>query len=605
MQRLTVLSAAAGALVISPASLAADVPDPDTVIVTATRTAVTADESLASVTVIRREDIERSQAANIPELLTGLAGMDFTVNGGYGKNSSLFLRGTGSGHVLVMIDGVKVGSATLGTTAFQHIPLSQIERIEIVRGPRSSLYGSEAIGGVIQIFTRKGRKETRGNVAAGVGSYGTSQISSGVSGGRNASRYSVFASRFNTDGIDARQPISSLDEPDADGYTNNSLTARIDHRFDNGMTFNVHGFRAQGETEFDGNFQNRTDFVQESVGAELGFSPASTWKSKLNVGQSRDETDNFKDQSFVSTFNTKRDVASWQNDVTLGDKQLLTLGLDYQQDAVSSTTAYDRSSRDNKGLFGQYQATVGKHDFQFSLRTDDNEQFGKRDTGNIGWGYAFADGRRITVSYGTAFKAPTFNQLYFPGFGNPDLRPEKSESFEIGLRGKQARLRWDVRTYYTVIDNLIATVFDSGTGKFTAKNVDKAKIKGLEIELSTTVNGWDLATHLTFLDPRDDTTDKVLRRRAKRSLKLDLNRRFGKASAGITWVAQSHRFEDAANNTRIGGYGIVNAHAQYRLNKKWVVRGKIDNLFDKQYQTIRTYNHPGRNLLLTVAYQTR
>ncbi|MHB8535148.1 MAG: TonB-dependent vitamin B12 receptor [Sulfuricaulis sp.] len=589
----------------------ADVTESNPVIVTATRTAQTADASLASVTVITRQDIERSQAQSISELLTGLAGIDSTVNGGYGKTTSLFLRGTNSDDVLVMIDGVKIGSATLGTTAFEFLPLDQIDHIEIVRGPRSSLYGSEAIGGVIQIFTRQGTGKPDAYASAGAGSYNTRQVSAGMSTAQDGTDISLSAARFKTGGFNAQKPTPGpfgVDEPDKDGYSNDSATASLRHRFDNGADIGANLFRAQGHTDYDGD-PNNTNFVQQAVGTDLGFSPSDIWRLTLRAGQSQDDSDNFKDMTFSSRFNTQRDTASWQNDITLGKDRLLTLGVDRQADHVIGdcppfNCVYTVDRRTDKGLYGQIQNQMGNNDLLFSLRRDDNDAFGKYSTGNAAWGYAFSKTLRLTASYGTAFRAPTFNELYFPNYGNPNLQPEKSKSVETGLHGKQAWGGWDVRAYQTSIDHLINTVCDINFN-CTAANVDEARIRGLETQVSTTLAGWRSGLSLSITDPRDVATNHVLPRRSKRTLRLNTDHSFGKTRFGMTWLAQGRRFDDAANTVVVGGYGLLNLRAEYDLSKDWRVRAHLDNVFDKQYETVHNYNTPGRSVFVSLGYQMR
>jgi vitamin B12 transporter len=600
MQRLVVLSAATAAW-LSPTLLSAETQIQDPVVVTATRTARTADETLASVTVITRKDIERSQAKNAAELLAGETGLDVAVNGGYGKSTSVFLRGTNSDHVLVLIDGIKIGSATLGTAAWQHLPLDQIERIEIVRGPRSSLYGSEAIGGVVQIFTRQPTEKFQGQAEAGYGTYGTSNLSAGISGTDGNTRYHFTAGYFDTDGIDAKT-ASAGNEGDRDGYRNESYSARLTHRLAGGTEVELHTLRAQGLTAFDGTTENQTAFLQDVVSARLNFAPTNDWNVKLQAGTSRDYTDNLKNGGFRSTFNTLRHVASWQNDLTLAKDQLLTLGADYQDDRVGSTTAYTRTERANTGVFLQHQAKLGDHDVLAGLRRDDNEQFGTHDTGNLAWGYALSPRLRTRLSYGTAFKAPTFNQLFFPGFGSASLRPERSKTHEAGLHGRQDWGNWNISAFQTKVENLIATVTVGGVS--TAQNVDKAHIKGLETEVSTKFADWETRAAVTFLDPRNATTDKLLPRRARRSLKLTAEKPDGKWRYGATLLAQDHRYDNTSNTTRVGGYGIVNLHTQYALSKQWRVRANLDNAFDKDYETVSTFKSPGRTVFVSLGYRT-
>ena len=599
MKRLSLCcTAAMAAAMLSPVHAATT---EEAVIVTATRTARTADETLASVSVITRADIERTQAKNVAELLTGEAGINVTVNGGYGKSTSVFLRGTNSDHVLVLIDGIKIGSATLGTAAWQHLPLDLIERIEIVRGPRSSLYGSEAIGGVIQIFTRRSTEKFQGQAEVGYGTYGTSKFSAGISGTDGNTRYNLTAGHFNTDGIDAKTS-SAGNEGDRDGYRNESYSARLTHRLAGGAEIELHTLHARAHTEFDGTTENQTAFLQDVVSARLNFAPTNDWSVKLQTGTSRDYTDSFKNGRFRSTFNTLRNIASWQNDVTLTKDQLLILGVDYQDDRVGSTTAYTRTERADTGVFLQHQGKFGDHDVLVGLRRDDNEQFGIHNTGNLAWGYALSPRLRARLSYGTAFKAPTFNQLYFPGYGDPNLRPEKSKTYEAGLRGRQDWGSWNVSAFQTNVENLIATVTVSGVS--TAQNVDKALIKGLETEVSTKLADWETRAALTLLDPRDTGRDNILTRRTKRILSLKADRTFGRWHVGADWLAQGHRYDSDANRTRLGGFALVNLRGQYDLSKQWVLRANLDNVFDKAYQTVNTYNSPGRTVFVSLGYRT-
>ncbi len=597
MKRLAVPSAVLAALF--PALLPAETLTEEPIIVTATRTARTADETLAAVTVITREDIERSQAKSVAELLAGETGLDAAVNGGYGKSTSLYLRGTNSDHTLVLIDGLKINSATNGIPSWQYLPLEQIERIEIVRGPRSSLYGADAIGGVVQIFTRAPTEHFRAGAEAGYGTYGTSRVAADVAGTEGATRFSLTGAHFNTDGIDART-ASAGNEGDRDGYRNTSFNARLGRRFANGADVELYAMQAIGHVEYDGN-PNQTASDIGAASARLSFAPDPAWNVKLLTGTSRDYSDNLKDGSFSTTFNTLRHTTSWQNDVTVGKDQLLTLGLDYQDDRIGSTTGYTEKERANRGAFVQHQGRFGNHDLLASWRQDDNEQFGTSDTGNLAWGYALTPTLRSRASWGTAFKAPTFNQLYFPNFGDPNLKPEESVSYEAGLRGKTSAGHWDIRAFQTNVDNLIATV--QVGGNFVAQNVDKARIKGVETEIGTRLAGWDTRAALTLMDPRDTGRDKILNRRAKRSLKLDADRAFGAWRLGATWLVQGHRYDDVNNTVRLGGYGTLNLRAQHALSKQWVLRANLDNAFDKAYQTVNTYNSPGRSLFVSLGYR--
>lgn len=609
---MKVISAVAGAALAAYAgsvcAQSVDQPADPIIIITATRVAQTADETLAPVTVITREDIERQQAQSVQDVLRGTPGLSIANAGGAGKATSVFLRGTESDHVLVLIDGIKVGSATLGTTAFQDIPVEQIERIEIVRGPRSSLYGSEAIGGVIQIFTRKGGGAPKPFFSIGGGSFHTYNTSAGISGGGERGWFNLGASDIDTEGFNACDGPGvgfsgcGTVEPDRDGHRNVSGSARAGYRFSNGTELDVNALRAKGETEFDGSATNASKSVQQVVGGRLRL-PAAPWQVTLAAGQSRDESDNFKDGVFQSDFNTRRDTASLQNDFTLGQTQLFTVGFDYLDDRVDSTTDYAVTSRDNKGLFTQYQAGLGQQDLQLALRRDDNEQFGRHTTGGLAWGYGSEQGLRVTASYGTAFKAPSFNELFFPGFGNPDLRPEESRSIELGLSGVAAAGHWSLNAYQTEVDNLIA--FDATT--FAPANIAEARIRGLEAIIAARVEAWDLRTSLTLLDPENRSPGanrgNELPRRARQALRLDLDRDLGNYRLGATLFAEGRRFDDLGNTRELSGYAIVDLRAEYAFAKAWRAQARVENLLDKDYETAAFFNQPGRSYYLTLRYQ--
>lgn len=578
------------------------------VIVTATRSAQTADQALASVTVISAADIERQQAQSVQELLRGVPGVSLSNNGGPGKNTSVFMRGTESDHVLVLIDGVKVGSATLGTTAFQDLPVEQIERIEVVRGPRSSLYGSEAIGGVIQIFTRKGGGQLTPSFSIGGGRYDTYNASAGLSGGGDHGWFNASISSKETNGFNACNGIPGsagcfTSEPDSDGYRNLSGSLRAGYRFDNGLELDAHVLHADTDNKFDGSFTNESEGIQQVIGASLRFSPTDRWLLTLAGGRSKDESDNFKDGTFSSQFESERDSLSWQNDISLGTNHLLTLGADYQKDSVDGTTAYAVTSRDNDGAFVQYQGAFKQHDLQLSLRNDDNEQFGQRTTGGAAWGYSLGDGLRLTAAYGTAFKAPTFNELFFPFFGNPALDPEESRSLEIGLSGGGNPLRWSVNLYETRVDELIS--FDANT--FAPANISKAVLRGLELTVVTRVSAWDLNANLSIMDTENRSSGandgNWLARRPQQALRVDADRQIGKYRIGSTLIAEGKRYDDLANNQQLGGFITADLRAEMRLQKHWRLQAKIENLLDKNYATAAFFNQPGRSLFVTLRYQ--
>lgn len=615
MHRTMLYAAIAALLTLPSAPLLADpaphTPELDDVIVTATRTAVTVDDSLAPVNVITRADIERLQARSLIDLFRGLPGVSIANNGGPGKATSIFLRGTESDHVLVLVDGIKFGSATAGNVAFQDLPVEQIERIEIVRGPRSSLYGSEAIGGVIQIFTRRGRAEgITPHFSATVGSHDTREATAGVDLNGEKGWLSANLAHADTDGFNSCRGKPSPGgagcftfEPDDDPYRNSSASVRAGWRFSDAADVEANILRAEGRNAYDGSFVNESLYREQVVGAKAHVLLSDSVNFNLVAGNSQDYSDNFSNGIFVSKFNTERDNYSAQADIGLAKDQLLSVGADYVNDDVDSTTAYAESSRDNTGVFVQYQGKAGRHDFQASVRNDDNEQFGSHTTGGLAWGFAFSDSLRLVANYGTAFKAPTFNELYFPGYGNANLQPESSRSFEVGLRGDGAGGRWDVHLFDTRIDDLIA--YDAAI--FAPGNVEEARIKGLEASYSVDLSGWLLAGSATLIDPENVSSGandgKVLPRRARQTGRIDLDRRFGDFGFGLTLEGAGKRYDDLGNSRRLGGYGTLDLRADYAFSPDWLIQARVANVADHDYETAAFYNQAGRTYSVTLRYR--
>jgi vitamin B12 transporter len=580
----------------------------DRVNVTANRMARTIDETLAAVTVITREEIQNSQAKDITQLLDGTQGVTMSSNGGLGKATGIRLRGTDSKHVLVLIDGVRIGSATLGIAAFQDIPLAQVERIEIVRGPRSQLYGADAVGGVIQIFTRKGGAGEGISAEAEYGSHNTRRVALGVGGSREGLDYNLRVAELRSDGFSALKN----NNPDEDGYRNRSFSGYLGYRFSNQLKLSVTALRATGENEYDSAWGPTdlydTDFLEQSLSTSLEYAPSEIWDITLAVGESRDETTNFTNSSLSSFFNTQRRQFSWQNDIALSDESVLTLGFDFLRDQVDGTSSYSVNQRDNKALFAQYQTMLGLNDFVLGLRHDDNESFGDHNTGNIAWGRELTDNLRVVASYGTGFRAPTFNDLYYQdpwgSSGNPNLTPEESRSVELSLRGRQSWGEWNLNLFRTDIEGLIDWV-EIGPFTYQPQNVDQARIDGLEAGVGTQLADWRLAANLTLLDPRNRTSGKLLTDRSERALRVDVDRAFANTEVGATLKARSHNFSNATNTLGTAGFATLDLRVARHLSPDWTLRGQIRNLFDRDYETIRTYNTGGREFFVSVHYEPK
>ncbi|MBK1726059.1 TonB-dependent receptor domain-containing protein [Halorhodospira neutriphila] len=579
------------------------------VVVTPTRVSQTVDETLSSVTVIEREAIERQQPKELQDLLQGRAGVSLNSNGAFGKTTSLSLRGTDSGHTLLLVDGMRLGSATAGQPAWQFLPPQQIERVEVVRGPRSSIYGADALGGVVQVFTRRGEPgEPRVNAFVGGGSLGTYEAGAGVSGGSESTRYSLSGGYFETDGINVRDGVG--DSAD-DGYDNTSVTGRVSHRLSPQVELFASGLYAEGETEFDANElmsgapydSAHQDYAQAAgrTGARIRVTDA--WLAELAYGHSRDEQETYYEGSFDDRTDTARDYLSWRNDLALAPWATLSVGTDWREARISSTTDYAETSRDNWGVYQLLTLELARHRVEVSSRYDDNEAYGGHTTGQLAWGYALTERWQARASYGTAFQAPSFNALYrppgiFSAGGNPDLEPEESQSYEAGVRYTGPAGYVDVAAFRTDIDNLIEWVGPRGSSR--PQNVEEARITGVELESGGAVGPWQLKGAVTLMDHGNpDEPGSRLDRRPNASLRLDIDRRWQDLELGATALARGRSFD---GEERLAGYGLLNLRAGYHLGPRWSVRATVDNALDKEYRTAAGYNQPGRTAYLSIHY---
>lgn len=606
---------------VSTSALAAG-PDPlqasslNPVVVTATRMEQPVADTLAPVSVITRADIERLQPVSLVDLLDGRAGIGVGNSGGLGQLTSVFMRGTNSSHTLVLIDGVRMGSASSGTAAWEQLPVDQIERIEIVRGPRSTLYGSDAVGGVVQIFTRRG-KTGEGLVPSlriSGGTQHTWDARVGLSGGNDRGWFNASLGAQYTRGINScRDGAGTVfagcfaNEPDKDGYRAYNGLLGGGWRWDNGVELSADIMRVTNFVEYDGSFQNYSRHAQQVEGVHLAVPATEAWQMTFNIGRSEDKATNFHDRTYTGYGDSTRDQAGWLNTVTLAEGQVLNAGVDWQREKVDSDTAYVRTRRDNTGVFAQYQGHFGANELQFSARRDHNQQFGNHNTGAVAWGYHFDNDLVLSASWATAFHAPTFNDLYYPTFpgsapsADPTLKPEKSRNIEIDLAARHSHWHWQAGVYKNRIDDLIA--LDS---QFTPGNIGKARIIGLDGEIGGDWQGWTWATNVTWQKPenRDGGPDdgNLLPRRFERSVRVDLDRRIGDFGIGTTFKAFGHRYDDAANVHRLGGYATLDLRASWQFAVHWQAQVSIDNVFDRDYETVYYYNQPGRTGMLTLRY---
>ena len=592
------------------------------VVVTATRTPQTITKVLSSTTVINTADIERYQPTDLLDLFQHVPGIDIARNGAAGSVPSLFIRGSNTGHALFLIDGQRFNSASLGSTSFQFIDPSQIERIEIVRGAKSSIYGSDAIGGVIQIFTKKGDFKPSTIISTELGSNVLKRTAISTRGAYNQLRYSLDLSYLETDGIDAQLDDREQNR-DGDGYRNRSINANFGYTFDNGVDVGLGILEAQSRNYYDNAFSQGTDPYSDSTIQNIGFNISAPltdwWQSKISIGRSMDDIDdtNAVNGTHLTNFRTTKDQYSWQNDIEIFDGQLVTFGVDlYDDELIASTTYTDAQGtlvkdRMNRAYFAQYQGKFSIFDFILGFREDDNEETGKQDTSNFALGAQLGKSHRVTISWAEGFKAPTFNDLYWPigaySAGNPDLLPEDSEIFELGVRGDYSTWKWEASIYQNRIDNLIEwapTPTEAYPYQWVPSNVASAKIKGGEFRADTNLGGWDITTSFSYTDPRNQKTDKLLQKRAQRKFTFDIDRSFSHWDAGASFNATSKRYTNTTNTASLGGYGLLDFRLSYQLAEKVKMQLKANNVFDKHYRTVsESYHMDGSNWVLKLSYE--
>ncbi len=562
----------------------------DTVVVTATRTAQTADESLASVQVIRRDEIERAQANDVAELLRFFAGVDIARTGGPGQQTSLFLRGSESNHTLLLIDGVKVNNATDGAAAWQNIDPHLIERIEIVRGPRSSLYGSEAIGGVIQIFTRKPTAGVSQGGSFGIGTNNTVRGDAHVAGSKGRFRSSFGLSFQGTDGF---QTLTS--QTGDRGYNNKTFTAEVGA--DLGavdVAFNV--WAAQGKTEYYDFFLTPIDqdYSNRISALTLSAKPAANWNSSLKLSLVEDRIDQNQSSDVAET---ERWAADWQNNIELGETQLLTLGAYASNENVNSVSFGTPLNEDRNvaAVFAQDQITIGDLSAVFAARYTDDEYFDDETTWNATLGYRFNDRASIYASAGTGYKAPTLFDLF--GFaGNPDLDPEKSENYEVGVKFQiSAGNHLGITAFRNDIDDLVTYDFVNNV----LENIDRTRTTGVELDYRYAFGDWSGYVSGTWQDPEDRTTGDQLLRRARKTATATVNYRLGAYQLGARVLASSKRDDFGGE---LDSYVVWDLNASKTINRNLTVRGRLENAFDKDYETVRGYKTQGRAVYLNLVF---
>jgi vitamin B12 transporter len=568
------------------------------VVVTATRTETRADELVSDVTVISRDTIEASTARTLPELLARSAGLQISASGGLGKLSSVFIRGAENRHTILLVDGVRVGSATTGNPTWDNIPVDMIERIEVLKGPASALYGSEGVGGVVQVFTRQGTAGFHPRASVTLGSYGHREAAAGASGGEGALGYSIGVQSTRERGFSATNehaPFGSFN-PDRDPFDLDALDASLRYAINADWRVDAGLLHSDGITWFDdGPGRDARSRVRNQVAyAGVKGRVAGSWQTELRVSQGSD-TNNDIVAGFPGDFVTRQREWSWLNTL---DSPLGTVlaGLEQRVQYVSSTTAYTVTQRTIDSAFAGFHGTSGQHSWQANLRHDSNSQFGASNTGFAGYGFRIAPDWRVNVSHGTSFVAPSFNQLYFPDFGNPLLQPERGRNTDLGLTWSGAGQEVKLVRFANRIRGYI-------TGTTSAVNVPYSRIDGWTLGYEGRLRDVALRASLDQLDPRNELTGKQLPRRARQQATLGADWGAGAWRFGASALHVGQRFDDTANATPLAPYTTVDLHADWKFAPQWSAQAKLNNATDRQYETAYGYNQPGRAFYLTLRWQ--
>lgn len=570
------------------------------VVVTATRTPTRADALVSDLVVVDRAAIEASTARTLPELLARQAGLQFTANGGAGKTSGVFIRGAEARHTLLLIDGVRYGSATAGIPAWDALPLDMIERIEVLKGPASALYGSDGVGGVVQIFTRKGRQGFHPQAAVTVGAKGYREVSAGVAGGAGAWTWALGADRKRERGdssTNARVAFNNFNA-DTDGFRQTALNASAALALDAGWRADAGLIASDGKSQFDdGAGRDALSDLRSRVwnlGIKGPVRPG--WDTELRLSQSAD-TNNAVLAAFPGDFKTTQDEWLWQNTVA-SPVGTWVVGAEHRVQKVSGTTAYTQTQRTIRGLFAGLNGEAGAHSWQANVRRDSNTQFGGASTAFAGYGYRISPAWRAQVSHGTSFVAPSFNQLYFPGFNNPLLQPERGRNTDLGLTwaadGHEVKL---VR-----YDNKIRGYITNTT---LPANIPQSRITGWTLGWQGKVGPVAVRASHDALNPRNTANDRQLPRRARHQTTLGADLSLGTWRVGGSLLSVGQRFDDAANAQPLPAYTTLDLHADVPLAAGWSLQGKVNNLTNRSYETAWGYNQPGRALYLTLRWQPK
>ena len=575
------------------------------VVISASRTEQRIQDALPATTLITRADIDRAQAVDLPSLIRNVTGIEIVQNGGAGTVSSAFIRGAESRHTLVLVDGIPINNLNFSAAALEHIPLVNVERIEVVRGNVSSLYGSNALGGVIQIFTRDAGTSPWTSLTAQVGSRGLVEVS-GSTGVKNESGLALTASAqtLHDQGFNAiNQKELPGTNPDRDGYSRRVLSAGVSQDFSQLGRIGLKLSESKGVTEYDSQFgpatqTDKSNFALTNASLYGQFKLASDLQLDANMGQTSDSLD-----ASVTAYPYRIKSSSQNSSLGLTWRALqghiVTAGYETTTQRLDSDTVYKKTVRTLNASRLGYLINQGDHLLQINLRQDDYSDFGMATTGLFGYGYRLTPTVRVSANTSTGFMAPTFNDLYYPYGGNPALRPEHLRSNEIAAQ--YASGAHDLRVTY--FDNQFTDLIGNNSS-YVRTNIAKAQNKGVELIYIGKFASSTINAGITSQDPLNSITQKQLDRRAKILANFGLNQDLGAWSVGAQTRYSSER-PDAAQTKTLGAYFVSDLAASYQWSRDLKLIGRINNVFDRKFETAYGYNQVRRGVFAGLNWQMK
>jgi len=622
MKKTFSLRFAASAISISSVACLsqAQVLEVNPVVVSASRIEQPLSKVLSSVSVITRQDIEKSQSPTLADLLQGEAGFEFGRNGGMGSTTSFFLRGQNSTSVLVMVDGVRVQTDQIAALTMTDMPLSQIERIEILRGNAGALYGESAIGGVINIQTRQGKGVPTSYGAISYGTRGTSEASAGYSGQLDEVKFDLNVGQSGTKGFSAMIPsIYSGANPDNDAFRSAYVGGKVEKKLNRDVTIGLRMNANNSLTEYDNSYGTTTSETNQfkvkrnSAGAYVKTALIDNWVSSIDFSNANYRYEDLKNGNLNTTYSVGRyygeqNLLRWFNTYELAPDTTSTFGVDLNRETFGQSSSYDLA-RNTNGYFGGLSHKLQKWDFQGNFRTDNVKVTNVKSSGSttnnstntnstlLGAGYQFNDIWRLSATSSSGFRAPNAYEISL----SPTLVSETHNSQEIGLT-------------YAVENTLLRTAYFTSTTKnaitsnssFTAyTNIGEVQNKGIEFTVRTLFAGNSIKGNLVSQDPWNATTSTALARRARQYGSLDISRPVQGYTFGAKVYASGQRKNSDYDTVWLGGYSLWSFYASRSLNSELTARLRLENAFDRSYQLANGYNTPGRGIYATLQYQPK